>query len=490
MDIMQLELHGAENAYYVQMLCMLLFPGENFHDAALPHVCLSVSEESGVCHAVLSVDDGVRTVRVQSRQQTGQGAFSAEKLCVGYAFMQASEQLFAERPAYGILTGVRPGKLALCALAQGKTPEQTRQMFCKEYLVRPEKAKLVCEVASFEQTVLQSMPKNSCSLYLSVPFCPSRCSYCSFVSFATEGLLRQIPAYLDKLCDEIRQTTALIRSLGLSLTTVYIGGGTPTTLNEAQLKRLLDTVCENADVGALREFTLEAGRPDTITAEKLAIAKEHGVCRISINPQTLNDEILRSVGRRHTVEQFYSAYEAARKSGIPIINTDLIAGLPGESAESFFRSVDEIMRLAPENFTVHTFCVKRAADLRHTEQSHFSRSAGRVGEMVEYARARAAEHGYAPYYLYRQKNTVGNLENVGYAKPGTQSLYNVYMMEEFHSVFGCGAGAVTRLVGNDPSKILRIFSAKYPYEYLCENKSAMSAENTAKIRAFFAEEPK
>lgn len=334
------------------------------------------------------------------------------------------------------------------------------------------------------------MPRNSCSLYLSVPFCPSRCSYCSFVSFATEGLLRQIPAYLDKLCDEIRQTTALIRSLGLSLTTVYIGGGTPTTLNEAQLKRLLDTVCENVNVGALREFTLEAGRPDTINAEKLAIAKEHGVCRVSINPQTLNDEILRSVGRRHTVKQFYSAYETARKSGIPIINTDLIAGLPGESAESFFHSVDEIMRLAPENFTVHTFCVKRAADLRHTEQSHFSRSAGRVGDMVEYARACAAEHGYAPYYLYRQKNTVGNLENVGYAKPGTQSLYNVYMMEEFHSVFGCGAGAVTRLVGNDPSKMLRIFSAKYPYEYLCENKSAMSAENTAKIRAFFAEESK
>ncbi|MGM9625219.1 MAG: coproporphyrinogen dehydrogenase HemZ, partial [Eubacteriales bacterium] len=287
-------------------------------------------------------------------------------------------------------------------------------------------------------------------------------------------------------CADIDRTFRIIRENGKRVVTVYIGGGTPTILDERQLEILLSKITENVDPATLAEFTMEAGRPDTITPGKFAVAKQYGVTRVSINPQTLNDEILASIGRRHTVADFMRAYEIARESGIPCINTDLIAGLPEESFISFSKSVDEIIRLRPENITVHTFCVKKAADILREGSDVYSRSGGETGKSVEYSHVSVANAGYAPYYLYRQKNTVGNFENVGFCLPGTEGLYNILMMEELHSVFAVGAGAVTKLVSPDRTHIERIFSQKYPYEYLREDSKTTADDIAAKqIKNFF-----
>ena len=268
----------------------------------------------------------------------------------------------------------------------------------------------------------------------------------------------------------------VIAELGLKVKTVYIGGGTPTILDETQLKRLLSHIAECTDVSALSEYTLESGRPDTITAEKLAIAHQYGVTRVSVNPQTLCDELLYGIGRNHTVEEFYKAYDFAKSSGIRTVNVDLIAGLPGDNFKNFSASYENILKLRPENITVHTFCVKKAADVLRRNSKVYSVTGGDAGKCVDYSQIKALQNGYLPYYMYRQKNTVGNYENVGFSLEGHEGLYNIYMMEELHSIFAAGAGAVTKLVDNtgntaNGKSIERLFNQKYPYEYLSEDRS-------------------
>jgi oxygen-independent coproporphyrinogen-3 oxidase len=259
----------------------------------------------------------------------------------------------------------------------------------------------------------------------------------------------------------------------MGISTIYIGGGTPTTLSAEQLDILLGVVSKHVDTSTLSEFTLEAGRPDTITADKLAVAKKYGVTRVSVNPQTLNDDILRDIGRRHTTEDFYKAYEIAKNSGIRDINIDLIAGLPGDDFENFSETVDAIIDLAPTNITVHTFCVKKASDALRKNSDVYSLSGGDAAKCVSYSQLKTKFAGYKPYYVYRQKNTVGNLENVGFSIDGHEGLYNIYMMEEIQTIFAVGAGAVTKLVkhkyhqgGEKETIIKRFFNPKYPYEYL------------------------
>ena len=296
-----------------------------------------------------------------------------------------------------------------------------------------------------------------------------------------------IPDYLALLCTEIRTKFEAIRALGLRVLTVYIGGGTPTILTAEQLRVLLETVAECTDVSALREYTLESGRPDTINAEKMAIAKALGVTRVCVNPQTLCDEVLQGVGRCHSAADFYRAYTIARESGIDCINTDLIVGLPGDDFKSFAETYEQILRLDPENVTVHTFCVKKSAEILREGKRVYNLRGGDAGKCVDYSQIRAAEEGYLPYYMYRQKNMVGNFENVGFAKPGTECLYNIYMMEEVHSIFAAGAGAVTKLVDYAPagsgkkSVIERLFNDKYPYEYLNGDGGKSQAEQILKF---------
>lgn len=366
---------------------------------------------------------------------------------------------------WGILTGVRPVKL-LRRLAEESSEEQAVKKFEKDFFVSNEKIALSRETEHNERKILELSKPESFSLYVGIPFCPSRCSYCSFVMASIERAEKLIEPYTKLLCEEIKRTAEIANKLGLRLETVYFGGGTPTTLNAEQLDTVLRTVNKSFDMSTCREFTVEAGRPDTIDIAKLFALKENKVDRISINPQTVNDEVLKTIGRKHTAQQFFDAFELARKCGFDNINTDLIAGLPTDTPESFKNSLDSIVRLNAECITVHTLCMKRASRLTTEGVTLDLQQARDAREMLAYTQNILGQNEYIPYYMYRQSRMVGNLENVGWSKRGFESLYNVYVMDETHTILACGSGGVTKLKRNNPDYLERIFNFKYPYEYI------------------------
>ena len=366
---------------------------------------------------------------------------------------------------WGILTGVRPVKL-LRRLAEESSEEQAVKKFEKDFFVSNEKIALSRETEHNERKILELSKPESFSLYVGIPFCPSRCSYCSFVMASIERAEKLIEPYTKLLCEEIKQTAEIANKLGLRLETVYFGGGTPTTLSAEQLDTVLGTVNKSFDMSTCREFTVEAGRPDTIDIAKLLALKENKVDRISINPQTVNDEVLKTIGRKHTAQQFFDAFELARKCGFDNINTDLIAGLPTDTPESFKNSLDSIVRLNAECITVHTLCMKRASRLTTEGVTLDLQQARDAREMLAYTQNILGQNEYIPYYMYRQSRMVGNLENVGWSKKGFESLYNVYVMDETHTILACGSGGVTKLKRNNPDYLERIFNFKYPYEYI------------------------
>lgn len=366
---------------------------------------------------------------------------------------------------WGILTGVRPVKL-LRRLAEESSEEQAVKKFEKDFFVSNEKIALSRETEHNERKILELSKPESFSLYVGIPFCPSRCSYCSFVMASIERAKKLIEPYTKLLCEEIKRTAEIANKLGLRLETVYFGGGTPTTLSAEQLDTVLGTVNKSFDMSTCREFTVEAGRPDTIDIAKLFALKENKVDRISINPQTVNDEVLKTIGRKHTAQQFFDAFELARKCGFDNINTDLIAGLPTDTPESFKNSLDSIVRLNAECITVHTLCMKRASRLTTEGVTLDLQQARDAREMLAYTQNILGQNEYIPYYMYRQSRMVGNLENVGWSKKGFESLYNVYVMDETHTILACGSGGVTKLKRNNPDYLERIFNFKYPYEYI------------------------
>ena len=366
---------------------------------------------------------------------------------------------------WGILTGVRPVKL-LRRLAEESSEEQAVKKFEKDFFVSNEKIALSRETEHNERKILELSRPESFSLYVGIPFCPSRCSYCSFVMASIERAEKLIEPYTKLLCEEIKRTAEIANKLGLRLETVYFGGGTPTTLSAEQLDTVLGTVNNSFDMSTCREFTVEAGRPDTIDSAKLFALKENKVDRISINPQTTNDEVLKTIGRKHTAQQFFDAFELARKCGFDNINTDLIAGLPTDTLESFKNSLDSIVRLNAECITVHTLCMKRASRLTTEGVTLDLQQARDAREMLAYTQNILGQNEYIPYYMYRQSRMVGNLENVGWSKKGFESLYNVYVMDETHTILACGSGGVTKLKRNNPDYLERIFNFKYPYEYI------------------------
>lgn len=366
---------------------------------------------------------------------------------------------------WGILTGVRPVKL-LRRLAEESNEEQAVKKFEKDFFVSNEKIALSRETEHNERKILELSKPESFSLYVGIPFCPSRCSYCSFVMASIERAEKLIEPYTKLLCEEIKRTAEIANKLGLRLETVYFGGGTPTTLSAEQLDTVLGTVNNSFDMSTCREFTVEAGRPDTIDIAKLFALKENKVDRISINPQTVNDEVLKTIGRKHTAQQFFDAFELARKCGFDNINTDLIAGLPTDTPESFKNSLDSIVRLNAECITVHTLCMKRASRLTTEGVTLDLQQARDAREMLAYTQNILGQNEYIPYYMYRQSRMVGNLENVGWSKKGFESLYNVYVMDETHTILACGSGGVTKLKRNNPDYLERIFNFKYPYEYI------------------------
>ena len=492
---MKLHIEGNINAYYVQTLCMIFFPGERFsaegeEDKNEMTLTVRDTEEGFEAEARLVCDGKETYAKKLHPHRDDMTEDRQRKLVIGHAVLSAAGEMLHYRPAWGMLTGVRPSKVATELLLRGMSKTRVRKALTADYNVIPKKAALATEVALRERQIIGTPDKRDCSVYISIPFCPTRCSYCSFVSYTSKRLLSLIPDYLELLKLEIAEKFRIIKELGLRVLTVYIGGGTPTILTAPQLRELLETVAAGTDVSALQEFTLESGRPDTIDAEKMAIAKAYGVTRVCVNPQTLCNDVLESIGRAHTTEDFYRAYDIARAAGIQCINTDLIVGLPGDTFRTFSATFDEILRLAPENITVHTFCVKRAAEILRQGSGVYNLRGGDAGKCVDYSQIRAAEDGYFPYYMYRQKNMVGNYENVGFCKEGFEGLYNIYMMEEVHSIFAAGAGAVTKLVdyategSGKKSVISRLFNAKYPYEYLA---TGVSREQHDQILAFYRE---
>ena len=388
-------------------------------------------------------------------------------------------------PEWGMLTGVRPSKLMLNKISESGV-DGAKDYFIKRFFATPEKTELAFSVANTELKIINASPENSFSLYISIPFCPTRCSYCSFVSHAigTESAKKLVPQYVDKLCEELAFTSAKVKEAGLKLTTIYWGGGTPTTLSADDLDRVMTVIENNFDMSSTFEYTVEAGRPDTITNEKLLVLKKHGVNRISINPQTFSDSVLREIGRCHTAELTIEKYNDARQVGFDSINMDLIAGLPTDTTESLKNSVDIAIELGAENITVHTLALKKSSTIV-TENERDRVNADNIGEMLAYSRKALTENGYKPYYMYRQSKALGNFENVGWCKDGKECAYNILMMEEYQHIISVGAGAVTKLLSPGITKIERIFNYKYPFEYISRFNELL--EKKERITSFFSE---
>ncbi len=378
---------------------------------------------------------------------------------------RALSEITGYTPPWGVLTGVRPSKLMLKLIAiYGE--EGAKEYFENDLLVSGQKASLTQSVAKTETEIISLSRPDSFSLYISIPFCPSRCSYCSFVSHSitNSNAKKLFSRYLECLALEIKETGKYAANNSLRLESIYFGGGTPGILEAEQLDMLQSAIEQSFDLSNLREYTVEMGRPDTVTGEKLEMLRRHNTGRISINPQTFKQKTLDIIGRKHTVEQAVEAYRLSRSFDFGCINMDLIAGLPGETADDFRMSLDRAVELSPENITVHSLALKRSSNLN---QSGAQVESGKeAGKMLDYSYRTLSEAGYIPYYMYRQSKCVGNLENTGWCKPGTEGLYNVYMMEECHTVLAAGAGGVTKLCEPGGTNIERIFNYKYPYEYI------------------------
>ena len=409
------------------------------------------------------------------------------ELCLAGMVLEQFIEEFQFKPNWGIVTGVRPSKL-MASIIDEIGEEKAIARFIEKYLAKPNKAELAFNVAKMEESIIKTADGDSFSLYISIPYCPTRCSYCSFVShsISNEKARELIPQYVEKLCEEIKATAELAKKNNLYLKSVYWGGGTPTTLTHEQLDVILTEIENDFDLSKCIEYTVEAGRPDTITKEKLEVLKKHNVNRISINPQTFNNSVLKEIGRQHTEEETVEKYNQAREAGFEIINMDLIAGLPTDTVGSFKNSIEKAISLEPENITVHTLSLKRSSAIV-TENESDSLDATITSDMVEYANRRLTESGYKPYYMYRQSKSLGNLENVGWCKKNKECYYNVYMMSECQTVLSVGAGSVTKLKEPYGAQIERIFNFKFPFEYISRFNELIERKN--RINTFFEEYP-
>ncbi len=459
--------------YETNNLIRVFFPDEKINateerDEDERYIITSLEETEGGVNAFVTLClNGKETTKEETfllcdkRKEDTENSFFERKLAVLLFEMLVSETKYL--PPWGILTGVRPAKL-MTNLSKEIGEKEAFDYFVNDLKVSEQKTRLAQSVSLTQNKIIEKQKNNSFSLYVSIPFCPTRCSYCSFVSHSNEQAKKLMPKYTELLCEEIKQTGKIAKELGLFLESVYIGGGTPTALDAENLKKVTDAISENFDMREDVEYTIESGRPDSITEEKLQVIMNAKAQRISINPQTFNDSVLEEIGRKHTSAQTCEAMELARKVGFDNINMDLIAGLPTDTAESFENTLNKVLSFDPENVTVHTLALKRSSTLVTEDKRRGD--AETAAKMLEIAFEKLTANDYIPYYMYRQSKCLGNLENVGWAKKGLECRYNIYMMEETHSVFAVGAGAVTKLRNPYTSEIERIFNYKYPYEYI------------------------
>ena len=486
---MKLELIGHDEKYAVEQSLLTLFPDERpvygpvtDEDASAARITLTEDADS-VCVTTELRCGGKAAADCYSYPLSGTDyeKEGQRRHALGLSFFRAAKEVLGVTPAWGSLTGVRPSKVAVSLLREGKAPAAVLTELEEVYSVTPQRARLALEAAETGLRVQNDLKPNDISLYVGIPFCPTRCAYCSFVAQSVEKSFALVEPYLAALFDEIEQAGAMVRSLGLHIKSFYMGGGTPTTLTAEQMDRLLTRLERSFDFTSLAESTIEAGRPDTIDPEKLAVLRAHGVTRVSVNPQTMEDRVLAAIGRRHTADDIRRAMREVMTAGFPHVNMDLIAGLPEDTPEGFRRSLDEVLSMGADNITVHTLSLKKGSRL--TLEGSRIPSADEVAEMLDYADPILRKHGFEPYYLYRQKYMSGSFENVGWTRPGGEGLYNIYIMEELHSILSLGAGGSTKMVGG--GLIRRAFNAKYPREYidLAEKRSA----NLAAFADFYRE---
>lgn len=381
-------------------------------------------------------------------------ALSNDKNEIKRELYRKLSRLTEKEPEWGILTGVRPVKLTGEIFEKLGNEQDVKTELANKYLLNDAKIELLTETYLYQQEKCGKPERNSVGIYIGIPFCPTRCLYCSFTSNQVGD--EEIARYLEALKKEIKYVGRRMRETGLFTESIYIGGGTPTTLTAEQLDDLLETVEANIDLKSIKEFTVEAGRPDTITTEKLEVIKKHNVERISINPQSMKESTLERIGRSHSPRNIVDAFKKADAVGIPIINADLITGLPAETPEDFEATLDEIIALGPKNITVHTLAVKRASRLVEVDKDFHYKQADTVSEMLRIAKGKLKAAGFRPYYLYRQKHMAGAFENVGYCKEDTPSIYNIRIMEEKQTILALGAGGISKMYYPEENRLERV----------------------------------
>ncbi len=455
---MKLTLTGHDDRYAVEQLQMALFP-----DIAAGEAVSALHRGKIWLTAVTKITIDGKTVTGTRRLKAEAEDVRLRRQTLQQSYYAAAVQLLDAAPAWGALAGVRPTKISTKHILAGGTPKSADQLLKDVYYVTPERRKLAIDCSISTVKAANLLEDTDVSLYVGIPFCPTRCSYCSFVSRTIGKRTELMEPYLQALYKEIEITGRLLKESGRSVRSIYIGGGTPTTLTSAQMAQLLDTIRSSFDLSRCLEFTVEGGRPDTLDAEKLRTIFEHGADRMSINPQTMEDHVLRSCGRPHKAADVLRAYGEAVSAGFKAINMDLIAGLPEDTVEGFCRSLDAVAALNPANITVHTLALKKGADL--FEQRQGLSSAEAVTAMVDYANETLRSLGYKPYYLYRQKYMSGSFENVGWSRDQLDCLYNIYMMEEVHTILSLGGGGMNKV--NFPDGSLRRFhNPKFPEQYI------------------------
>ena len=487
---MRLYLSGHEYKYAVEQMLLTLFPNERpEYPAGRPsgdrmEIRLTVGRQRTTASCVYRRGQGRWCGRASISNACLVGKLNTDRRCqrlIKNAMYHAALASGVHEPVWGALTGVRPGKLFAALLEQGLSEEDALREFREEYRVAPERAVLCLDTSRHTLRARRSLAPQDVCLYIGIPFCPTRCAYCSFVSQSVEKSMALLAPFCEALEQELRALAAAVRKLGLRVVSIYMGGGTPTTLSAAQLERLCSLLEEEFDLSALREYTVEAGRPDTITPERLRVLRAHGVDRVSVNPQTMSDTVLEAIGRRHTAADVERALGLVREIGGFAVNMDLIAGLPADSPEGFAATLERVLALAPENITVHTLSLKKGSRL--TLENTPLPTAEAVGAMLDLAGERLRAAGYAPYYLYRQKFMSGGFENVGWAKPGTENLYNICIMEELCSILALGGGGSTKLIRPDEGRNERLLAPKYPLEYI-QNIERTCADK-ARIVSFY-----
>ena len=462
---MELTLRGHDDRYAVEQLMLSLFPDSG--GTALS--TLSRGKTWITAGAAVTLDG--RTSRAARRIKASEESVRLRRRALQQAFYAAALPLLEGPPPWGALAGVRPTKITSKYLFEGHTPREADKLLEEVYYVTPERRRLAVDCSQATLRAKALLQPEDISLYVGIPFCPTRCAYCSFVSRGIGKKTELVEPYLAALNREIRYTASLLAASGRRVRTVYIGGGTPTTLSSPQLASLLDTLRGELDLSRCLEFTVEAGRPDTLNPEKLRVLREHGADRISINPQSMVDSVLRASARPHRAEDIRRCYAQAQDAGFRLINMDLIAGLPTDTPAGFRYSLEEVAALNPSNITVHTLALKKGADLMERREGLLPPEA--IAGMLDFAEDTLRRLGYSPYYLYRQKYMSGSFENVGWSKPGTDCLYNIYMMEEVHTVLSLGGGGMTK-VNLPDGKLLRFHNPKFPEQYMSALDTALT----------------